>query len=238
MTLYEAFIHSYNLPFVSLGVDGGLEPLAQNLARMNLLKHEVVYPSMLLGTTAMSAFEAAQMFQVIANNGYFTPLTTIRSVTDQQHRTLGRVPLESLKLFDQARMIQVQRAMIGVAEAGTASYLAQRFPGRTLAGKTGTTDDLRDSWFAGFSRRLLTVVWLGRDDNQPIGLTGSTGALRVWADIMQQQGFDDFKLARDASLEWRRINPRDGGLVRQTCTNGVLLPFPKARVPGSRSECP
>jgi penicillin-binding protein 1B len=238
MTLYEAFIHSYNLPFVGLGVEFGLEPLARNLARINLLKHEVVYPSMLLGTTAMSAFEAAQMFQVIANNGYFTPLTTIRSVTDQQYRTLGRVPLESLKLFDQARMIQVQRAMIGVAETGTAGYLAERFPGRTLAGKTGTTDDLRDSWFAGFSRRLLTVVWLGRDDNQPIGLSGSTGALRVWADIMQQQGFEDFKLARDASLEWRRINSRQGGLVRQTCTDGVLLPFPKARVPGSKSACP
>ena len=236
-TLYEAFIHSYNLPFVSLGVDGGLEPLAQNLAKIRLLKHEVIYPSILLGTTAMSAYEAAQMFQVIANNGYFTPLTTIRSVTDSEHRSLGSVPLDSVKLFDQARMIQVQRAMIGVAEAGTASYLAERFPGRTLAGKTGTTDDLRDSWFAGFSRRQLAVVWLGRDDNGPIGLTGSSGALRVWADIMQQQGFDDFKLSRDASLEWRLVNPSTGGLVRQNCTDGVLLPFPKARTPTSRSPC-
>ncbi|MDH3537207.1 MAG: penicillin-binding protein 1B, partial [Gammaproteobacteria bacterium] len=238
MSLYQAFIHSYNLPFVNLGTAAGLEALAQNLAQIKLLKHDVVYPSILLGTSAMSAYEVAQMFQVIANNGYFAPLTTLRRVSDQQHRVLEQVPLESYKLFDQARIIQVQRAMIGVSESGTASYLAQRFPGLTLAGKTGTTNEARDSWFAGFTRRLLNVVWLGRDDNQPVNLTGSSGALRVWADIMELQGIESFKLSRDDSLVWRPINPKDGGLVRQSCTNGVLLPFPKGRVPGFRSACP
>ena len=238
MSLYQAFVNSYNLPFVSLGIDGGLEALAQNLAKIKLLKHDVVYPSMLLGTTAMSAFEVAQMFQVIANNGYFTPLTTIRSVSDQQNISLERVPLESYKLFDQARMIQVQRAMIGVAEAGTARYLAQRFADKTLAGKTGTTNEARDSWFAGFSQRLLTVVWLGRDDNRPINLTGSSGALRVWSDIMERQGFESFKLSRDDSLKWRLINPQDGGIVPQSCADGVLLPFPQGQLPDRRSLCP
>ena len=238
MSLYQAFIRSYNLPFVSLGVDGGLEMLAQNLTKIKLLKHDVIYPSILLGTTAMSAYEVAQMFQVIANNGYFTPLTTIRSVSDQQHRSLERVPLESHKLFDQARMIQVQRALIGVAESGTASYLQQRFSGRNLAGKTGTTNAARDSWFAGFTRRLLTVVWLGRDDNQPINLTGTSGALRVWADIMELQGFESFKLSHDGSLKWRSINPENGGIVQKSCANGVLLPFPQGQLPATKSACP
>ena len=238
MTLYQAFVRSYNLPFIHLGVDGGLEALAQNLAKIHLLKHDVVYPSMLLGTTAMSAFEVAQMYQVIANNGYFTPLTTIRSVTDRRHQNLERIPLESHKLFDQGRMIQVQRAMIGVTESGTASYLSQRFAGSTLAGKTGTTNEARDSWFAGFSQRLLAVVWLGRDDNQPINLTGSTGALRVWADIMEAQGFESFQLSRDDSLKWREVNPIDGGITRKSCANSVLLPFPQGQVPGKRSTCP
>lgn len=238
MSLYQAFVRSYNLPFVGLGVDGGLEVLAQNLAKIKLLKHDVVYPSMLLGTTAMSAYEVAQMFQAIANNGYFTPLTTIRSVSDQQHQSLERVPLESHKLFDQALMIQVQRALIGVAESGTAAYLAKRFAGRKLAGKTGTTNAARDSWFAGFSQRLLSVVWLGRDDNQPINLTGSSGALRVWSDIMQLQGFESFRLSRDAGLEWHNINPQNGGIVQQSCGNGVLLPFPQGRSPSRKSACP
>ena len=237
MSLYEAFIRSYNLPFVALGVTGGLEVLAQNLARIKLLKHDVVYPSMLLGTTAMSAYEVGQMFQVIANNGYFTPLTTIRRVADQNNHTLARVPVESHKLFDQARMIQVQRAMIGVGENGTARYLAGRFAGKTLAAKTGTTNDTRDSWFVGFSKRMLTVVWLGRDDNRPINLTGSTGALRVWSEIMELQGFESFKLSRDDSLVWRHVNPANGGITHKSCLNSVLLPFPKDRIPALRSRC-
>ena len=238
MSLYQAFIRSYNLPFVTLGVDGGLERLAQNLMKISLLKHDVVYPSILLGTSAMSAFEVAQMYQVIANNGYFTPLTTLRGVSDRRHRPLERVALESYRLFEQARLIQVQRAMIGVTEQGTAAWLGERFGGLTLAGKTGTTNESRDSWFAGFSSRLLGVVWLGRDDNQPINLSGSSGALRVWADIMARQGIESFRLSRDDSLEWRNINPLDGGLLQQSCANGVLLPFPSGQVPRRRSSCP
>jgi penicillin-binding protein 1B len=237
-TLYDAFIHSYNLPFIWLGVNsGGIEELTQNLEKIKLLKHDVVFPSILLGTTAMSAFEVAQMFQVIANDGYFAPLTTIRTVTDQANHTLTRIPLESLKLFDRSRMIQVQRAMIGVSEQGTARYLAERFGERTLAGKTGTTNDLRDSWFAGFSDRLLGVVWLGRDDNTPIHLTGSSGALRVWADIMELQGFDAFKLNSDDSLAWHYIDALEGGISQQGCANSVLLPLPKDRIPKRRSPC-
>jgi penicillin-binding protein 1B len=134
-------------------------------------------------------------------------------------------------------MIQVQRAMIGVAEEGTASYLAERFGKQTLAGKTGTTNEARDSWFAGFSERLLGVVWLGRDDNAPIRLTGSSGALRVWADIMELQGFEPFKLTRDDDLAWLYIDTQTGGITQQGCANSVLLPIPKDRIPKTRSRC-
>ena len=194
VSLYEAFIKSYNLPFVNLGIHGGLENLAYNLEKIHLLKHPIIYPSLLLGTTAMSVFEVAQMYQVIANNGYFTPLTSIRLVTDTDNRVLNRLPANSVKLFDEAVMSQVQRALIGVVEAGTAQYLRQRFGRKVVAGKTGTTNDTRDSWFSGFTDQQLTVVWLGRDDNQPTYLSGSAGALRVWADIMHRNGFSSFNL--------------------------------------------
>ena len=237
MTLYQAFIKSYNLPFVNFGVEGGLEALVRNLERIDLLKHEVVYPSILLGTSAMSPLEVAQMYQVIANNGYFTPLTTIRLVSDKDNRVLDRMPLKSKKIFNQAQIIQVQRAMVGVAEEGTAKYLNSRFKGQILAGKTGTTNDARDSWFAGFSDRLLGVVWLGNDDNKSIKLTGSSGALRVWADIMAQQSINSFKISRDAALEWHYINRKNGKLTRQHCANSVLLPFIKSQIPTGRSAC-
>ncbi len=238
MTLYQAFIKSYNLPFVRLGVEqGGLQALADSLQKLGLLKRSVVYPSMLLGTTPMTPYELAQMYQVIANGGYFAPLSTLREVVDKEGRLLTRVPLSSRELFDRSDMIQVHRAMIGVAEEGTARYLAQRFKGVTLAGKTGTTDDARDSWFAGFSDRLLTVVWLGRDDNRPIGLTGSSGALRVWADVMDEAGVDSLRLGDDPALEWHYVDRYSGGLSSEGCKDSVLLPFRKGQVPDFRSTC-
>ena len=237
MTLYQAFVKSYNLPFVNLGVNGGLEPLALNLEKIHLLKHETIYPSLLLGTTAMSVFEVAQMYQVIANNGYFTPLTSIRRVTDAGNRELESNPIDSVKLFDQSTMLQVQRALIGVAEEGTARYLNNRFSGKTLAGKTGTTNDARDSWFAGFSDQLLSVVWLGRDDNSPVNLTGSSGALRVWADIMERRGVQAFKITRDEALEWRYIDRFNGRITRDGCTDSVLLPFTQEQLPSQRGNC-
>ncbi len=238
MTLYQAFIKSYNLPFVRLGVEqGGLKALAGNLQKLGLLRQPVVYPSLLLGSTPMTPYELAQMYQVIANSGYFSPLSTLRAVVDKEGRLLTRVPLSSRELFDRSDMIQVQRAMIGVTEEGTARYLARRFPGVTLAGKTGTTNEARDSWFAGFTDRLLTVVWLGRDDNQPIGLTGSSGALRVWSDIMDAVGVEPLRLGDDPQLEWHFVDRYSGGLSAEGCNNSVLLPFRKGRAPDFRSAC-
>jgi penicillin-binding protein 1B len=237
-TLYNAFINSYNLPFVRLGVDqGGLEPLVANLQRIHLLKQSTVYPSLLLGSTAMTAFEVAQMYQVIANAGYFAALTTIREVVDTRGEVLTRIPLESRELFKRNSMLQVIRGLIGVTTDGTARYLQQRFAGTTYAGKTGTTNDLRDSWFAGFGNRHLSVVWLGKDDNQPVGLTGSAGALRVWADIMAQIGEASLQLAPAPALEWHYIDRLDGGLSKQGCENSVLLPFARGSAPTERAAC-
>lgn len=238
MTLYQAFIKSYNLPFVNLGLaSGGLKDLVQNLEKIHLQKLQRIYPSILLGALPMTPLEVSQFYQVIANAGYFAPLTTIRAVMNPQHQLLNRVPLESEALFDRKTMIQVQRALIGVTENGTARYLQTRFKDKTLAGKTGTTNDLRDSWFSGFSNRYLTVVWLGDDANNSIDLTGASGALRVWADIMTQLDVDALKLSADPDLEWKMVNVLDGGLTGKACEDSALLPFVKGTAPDYRSTC-
>lgn len=238
MTLYHAFVNSYNLPFVQLGVEGdNLKTLSQNLQKIHLLRQQVIYPSLLLGATVMTPYEVAQMYQVIASSGYFTPLTTIRQVMDKQHQVLTRIPLYSEEVFDRKTMVQVQRALIGATEDGTARYLKSRYTQKNFAGKTGTTNDLRDSWFAGFSNRYLSVVWLGDDDNQPINLSGSAGALRVWADIMQHLDDASVKLGADPQLEWHYINRLDGGKSKKNCDNSVLLPFVKGSQPRFNSEC-
>ena len=238
MTLYQAFIQSYTLPFVHLGVENdNLPRLTENLQKLNLLRQQVIYPSMLLGATLMTPYEVAQMYQVIANSGYFSPLTTIRQVLDKENNVLTRIPIYSDEIFQRQSMIQVQRALLGVVEEGTAAYLKNRYPQQNLAGKTGTTNDLRDSWFAGFGNRLLTVVWLGEDDNQPIQLSGSSGALRVWADIMDQTGFESVKLGIDPGLEWHHVHRFKGGTLDKNCEDAVLLPFKQGSQPKFRSAC-
>jgi penicillin-binding protein 1B len=238
MTLYNAFIHSYNLPFVNLGVENSaLQTLTENLQKIHLQKQSVVYPSLLLGALQLTPYEVAQMYQVIANTGYFSPLTTIREVTDDHFQLLSRIPLSSQEVFDRRTMIQIQRALIGVTEEGTARYLKNRFTTKTFAGKTGTTNDLRDSWFAGFGNRYLTVVWLGNDDNQPISLTGSSGALRVWADIMNKVDDSSLKLSPDPELEWIYVDEIKGGKTKKGCESTALLPFEKGKQPDFSSEC-
>ncbi len=237
-TLYNAFIKSYNLPFVHLGLEGNvLKRFASELNKINLLKQQVIYPSILLGATLMTPLEVSQLYQVIANSGYFAPLTTIRLVMDGDHQVLSRIPVQSEELFNRQAMIQVQRALIGVTEEGTARYLHNRFSQKTFAGKTGTTNDLRDSWFAGFSNRYLTVVWLGDDQNKSIALTGSSGALRVWADIMDQFDVDSLKLSADPGLEWAYIDQSKGGISGKSCEGSVLLPFIKGAKPDFNSDC-
>ena len=238
MTLYRAFVNSYNLPFVHLGLENnGLQRLTDNLEKIKLVRQQIIYPSLLLGATVMTPFEVTQMYQVIANSGYFTPLTTIRQVMDNKHEVLTRIPLYSAEIFDRQSMIQVQRALIGVTEEGTARYLNTRYADKTFAGKTGTTNDLRDSWFAGFSDRYLTVVWLGDDENQPIDLTGSSGALRIWADIMQQMDDASVKLGAEPGLEWEYINSLQGGKTGKHCNDSVLLPFTLGSKPDFSSDC-
>jgi membrane carboxypeptidase/penicillin-binding protein len=240
MSLYQAFLHSYNLPFIWLGVNaGGLEALAQNLSKIHLLKHDVVFPSMLLGTTEMSAYEVAQMFQVIANDGYFTPLTTIRSVTDQQNRALSRIPLESLKLFDQATMIQVQRAMVGVSEQGTARYLAQRFGEHSLAGKTGTTNDQVDALFSGYNDQVVTTAWVGFDNQRHMGRreTGGRAALPMWINFMRValDGMPENLQEQPEGLVTIRIDAETGKRAYSGTTKSLFELFREENAPRQKA---
>jgi penicillin-binding protein 1B len=112
-------------------------------------------------------------------------LRAIREVLDASGRPLNRYPLAVESVVSAEAAYLTQWAMRRVVTQGTATWLKRRLPsGLTVAGKTGTTNDMRDSWFAGFSGDKVVVAWVGRDDNKPMGLSGSTGALRVWGDIV------------------------------------------------------
>src|SRR5690606_14954233 len=139
-----------------------------------------------LGSVTMSPLDVAGMYHTLAAEGSYTPLRAIREVQTAEGKPLNRYPLVLEQRYTPASAYAMQYALQTVLREGTGQRVYHQFSADLpLAGKTGTTNDQRDSWFAGFSGEHLAVVWLGRDDNAATPISGSGGALQVWADFMQ-----------------------------------------------------
>lgn len=106
-----------------------------------------------------------------------------------------------------------------------------------LVGKTGTTNEMRDSWFAGFSGDYLSVVWVGRDDNKPTGLTGGSGALQIWAELMRQISKQPVQLVAPDNVQMKWIDPMTNGLTAENCPDAQLLPFVDGSEPSAYADC-
>jgi penicillin-binding protein 1B len=125
-----------------------------------------------------------------------------------------------------------------VVRRGTAARLSTAFGASLeLAGKTGTTDNYRDSWFAGYSGNLLTVVWVGRDDNKPVGLTGSSGAMRVWQQIMSRLHLHPTGRIAPDGVEFLDIDASTGLLANDRCEQRMQLPFVAGQGPDLYAGC-
>ncbi len=233
--LYRALVKSYNLATVNLGLQLGVDQVAELLQQLGAVREIDRVPAMLLGSVSLPPVEVAQVYQTIAAGGFRAPLRAIREVLDASGRPLNRYPLAVESVVAAEAAYLVQWAMRRVVTQGTATWLNGRLPsGLTVAGKTGTTNDMRDSWFAGFSADKVVVVWVGRDDNKPMRLSGSTGALRLWGDIMA--GIDSQPLQDMlpegvvASGVCGRAVPYIDGYGGSTCSRG---PGPAAAAGGS-----
>jgi penicillin-binding protein 1B len=113
------------------------------------------------------------------------PLRAVRSVVAENGELLNRYEIEIAEAADPAAVYALNQGLVQVMERGTGRTVRRQLPDDLIvAGKTGTSDDLRDSWFAGFTNDHLIVTWVGADDNRPIGLTGSTGAAKIWAQVL------------------------------------------------------
>jgi len=194
------------------------------------------YPSMTLGAFSLTPLEVANMYQTLAADGFHTPLKVIREVLNSDAQPLKRYPLKPRKTLDEKAVFLLNYALHQVTRMGTARSLADEIP-QQLAGKTGTTDNLRDSWFAGFSDDQLAVVWIGRDDNGSTGLTGASGALRLWTDLMRHLPLNSLSLQAPAGVEMHWIDPVSGGLSEKNCQGAVELPFIQGSAPTEKAEC-
>lgn len=236
--LHEALSHSYNLPAVRVGLDIGVGVVKDTLQAFGVTSPISEYPSMLLGSVTMNPVTVAQMYQGLATSGFNTPLRTIREVTDAGGEALSRYSLEVDQVADPAAVHLVQYAMQETMQEGTGKSAYYTVPKElTLAGKTGTTDDGRDSWFAGFSGDLLAVSWVGRDDNGPTSLTGASGALPVWSRFMAQVPQHSFSPVVPDGVQYRWVNPESQALTKEHCDGSRLVPLISGSEPTQSVSC-
>ena len=231
VSMLDALIRSLNLATVDLGMKLGVENVARYLEQLAGGEEVPPYPSIFLGAVEMSTFQLAEMYTIIANDGFRIPLRAISAVTNQSQRKLNRYGLELKPLMPPAAAAIVRFALSRVIAEGTGRNLLRQLDDvQPLAGKTGTSNDFRDSWFAGFGANRLGVTWVGRDDNQPTGLTGSSGALRIWAAAMMEAGLRPLDLDLPKDIKWQRVNLAAGTIIDTNCSGGELIPVHEASV--------
>ncbi|HEB77633.1 MAG TPA: penicillin-binding protein 1B, partial [Methylothermaceae bacterium] len=236
--LYQALVHSYNLATVHLGMQVGLAHVARTVRQLGVSRPLKLYPSMLLGAAEMTVLEVTQMYQTLANQGFAMPLRAIQAVLANDGTPLQRYPLSLRQTIDGGPVYLLNTILLEVMNSGTGRSAYRILPAKMrVAGKTGTTNDLRDSWFAGFSGDYVAVTWIGRDDNRPTRLSGSRGALQIWARLFSQIAHEPLRLTQPETVEWVWIEPETGLRADENCPGAQRFPFIRGSAPEQVAPC-
>ncbi len=236
--LHTALAHSYNLATVRVGMDIGIARIAKTLRNLGVSREINLYPSLLLGALPLSPTDVTQLYQTLAGDGFSAPLRAIRAVVSSEGEVMQRYPFVIRQVVDPAATYITNMILQEVMREGTGRSAYLYLPrDLNLAGKTGTTNSLRDSWFSGFSGDYLTTIWIGRDDNKPTGLTGASGALQVWISLMRNIAKQPVDLIAPENIEMVWIDPKYDLLANEDCPGAKLFPFAAGSAPVEYSPC-
>jgi penicillin-binding protein 1B len=236
--LARALADSMNAATVKLGLGLGLPKVADTLQKLGLEWAPVQNPSMLLGTVEMTPLEVVQVYTSLANGGFRTRLRTVRAVLDEQGKPLRSFKVQVEEAAPPAAVYELDQMLTLVVTHGTAREAAARMPHTVAAGKTGTSSDTKDSWFAGFTGSYLAVVWVGYDDNRTTALTGAAGALPVWIDTLGTLKSSSFQPVPPETVEDRWIDFSDGLETTPSCSSdAVVVSVPRGTMLPLRPDC-
>ena len=228
VSLYQSLVSSLNVPTVNLGLSLGLNNVANTLDALGYKDDVYMQPSLLLGAINMSPYEINQIYLPIAAHGKWRESHAINKITANdgsvlwQHNSVHKTSYQAI-LSSQGSYL-LNYALKGVTTEGTARSLTWRLPNQQVAGKTGTSNDNRDSWFVGFDERYLVTTWLGKDNNAVTKLTGSSGALVLYADFMKKIGVYDLSSNIPSGIEDVWFNNNSGQAYLTRCAKSS--PFP------------
>jgi len=238
VTLLEALTRSYNQATVRLGMTIGISHLLNKLEQLGVKADVSAVPSVFLGAVELTPLEVTQIYQSLAAGGYSVPLRSLVAVQTVEGDELVRYPLRMMPLTRREVVGVLNYALTQVVEQGTARALPGLIGKDTvIAGKTGTTNDRRDSWFVGYTRNRVAVSWVGRDDNEPAGVTGSNAAMQLWAGLFRNLPIEPVDLRMPDGAFWLWVDPVSGKLSNDQCAGAVQLPFVEGSEPVELSAC-
>ena len=236
--MVQALSHSYNLSAVRLGQEFGISTFINHLKKFGVTSNIPSYPSIYLGAVDMSPMEVMSIYGNFATGGFKYPVKSIRSVVDSNGHILERYSLSVQPTIDPAAAYVLNYGLQQVMSSGTGKSAYNTFPtSLELAGKSGTTNDTRDSWFAGYSGNYAAVVWLGLDDNKITGLTGSSGALPVWINVMKQLRQKPVNLRQPDDVQWHWLDSNTGELSAAGCAGAIHIPLLRSSIPNRATAC-
>jgi penicillin-binding protein 1B len=224
VSLIDGLVQSLNIPTVNLGMTLGLTNVANAVHALGYGEDIVTRPSILLGALDMSPMEINQLYLPIANQGYYHRAHAVTRIMSGQGETLWQYTAQRDQRISDNAAYLLDYALTRVTTQGTAKSLSWRLNSDHLAGKTGTTNDLRDSWFIGYDGRHLVTTWLGRDDNKPSKLTGSSGALVLFAKLMNRQGVQDKNRTMPEGIKMTEFELSSGNAVSSACDQTIRYP--------------
>jgi len=238
LPLMDALVHSYNQATVQVGLKVGVANLIRKIQQLGIVVEVPAVPSTILGAVELTPIEVAQMYQSLAAGGYSVPLRSVTAVLTPQGDLLSRYPLRFMPLENREAIALLNFALTRVVEEGTARALHGLLGSKTIiAGKTGTTNERRDSWFVGYTRDRVAVSWVGLDDNRPAGVTGSNAAMRVWAGLFRSLPIEglDLRMPDGANFVW--VDKQQQALTDPSCPGAEQIPFIEGSEPQESTKC-
>jgi len=240
--LHVALSESYNVATTRLGMDLGYSVVQETFTKLGIEKKIPKYPSIFVGSFEMTPLEAIQAYQTIASEGFYSPLNSIRTVESSGDVLSLSYPYKIEQRFRPEPIYLLKFVLKQTFISGTARGFSSRVIEKwKTGGKTGTSDDQRDSWFVGYAGNYLMVVWLGFDDNRKSPLTGRTGALQVWKNFMSRLDPIAYEVRKPSRIRYEWVDAKDGLLSGERCKGSILIPFVEGTepemIPQNRKKC-
>jgi penicillin-binding protein 1B len=222
VSLRTALAKSMNIPTAKLAYDIGFYRV-YGLARRMGFHNVKPYPSIALGAFEVSPYELIRAYTAFANGGKLVDLQSIAEVMNSKGNIVRDHETTNTPVLHEQTAYLITDMLKTVMNSGTGASIQQWGIHQTMAGKTGTTNDFKDAWFVGYTPDIICLVWVGYDDNTPVGMTGAQAALPIYARFMQkiQSSLSQRDFHMPPGIVAKMIDPYTGKLASESCPNAV-----------------